>query len=100
MQLRVVVPDLAERVLEEHAERERWPKTFTVKWRFRNTGQHRCGASLPLPAAARPGCTAQLLVRSQAPSHKQTATVNQACQCSLLDLVGICRNCIIYLRTA
>lgn len=67
VQLRVIAPDLAHRVLEEHAERHRWPRTVTVKWRFRKAGHHRSGASQPLPVDARPGCSAHILVRPSVP---------------------------------
>eukprot|EP00892_Ulva_mutabilis_P005511 jgi/Ulvmu1/3331/UM155_0014.1 len=59
--IRVIAPDLAERVVEEFAERQRWPKTFTIKWRFRKAGFHRAGTSHALPAVARPGCTVKAL---------------------------------------
>ena len=57
-----MVPDLAARVVEEFEENQRWPKTMTVKWRFRAGGFKRSGASTPLPPEARAGAPVSQLV--------------------------------------
>lgn len=62
LQVNVVAPDLAARVVEEFKENQRWPKTMTIKWRFRADGFKRSGASTPLPPEARPGSSFKQLV--------------------------------------
>jgi hypothetical protein len=63
LQVRVIAPDLAARVVEEFEERRRWPRTLTVRWRLREHSFRRAGASRPLPAEARPGSSQHVLAR-------------------------------------
>jgi hypothetical protein len=63
MQVKVIVPDLVDRVLVEGAESRRWPRTLTVKWRLRGQGWGRASTSCPLPSRFQPNAPASLLVR-------------------------------------
>jgi hypothetical protein len=63
IQVKVIAPDLAYRIVEEFEDNRRWPKTLTFKWRLRGSGYHRSGASCPMPAEARPGSSLETLVR-------------------------------------
>lgn len=56
--LRVLLPDLWARLLEDCQEHRRWPATLTLKWRHKHAGHHRTGASAPWPTAAHAGLDA------------------------------------------
>lgn len=63
MQLKVIVPDLAIRISEEFAENQRWPRSFSVKWRVRGPHYKRSAASAPLPAEFHSSAAQEALVR-------------------------------------
>lgn len=53
--LRVLLPDLVARLMEDSEEHRRWPGTLTIRWRHRGSGHHRSGASSGWPAAVHAG---------------------------------------------